>query len=749
MQIRQVFVQGYKGTDAVVRWAPGLVLFGPNDAGKSNILEALAWVSGSDTRRGDPLTRDDDDGAVGFVVDLEGLDDDESLDSRLLAALLQTRHVPPLFPYRDPDAPQPDPVEEEEMWDIAANQFPASLLRWDPKFNLDWSFKLGCVGDWLSSDPPVRAIGSLTEARAALRREAMSYAEGSLDRLEARDAGARAAFELLLDRCLRMGRMLCYDRSEMLFVPPSTHECTTDEIAAAHCLAAAKATEDRRIPILDGFVQQLVVGEDEPGQSFLAIDHTHSFQPWDVIQVSGSSGRYDEVARDVETFIREGLRLKIDARGAVADQWLMQDEQGATTISDDVHELCERLSVRATEVAPEFVTRGYVIRVEPLDQVRWHGYSNRRIRLTLRRWDSDESFPLEAVASGLAIWATFAIEEATRHVRQELKAALDAAIAEIERKFSVNPDADSERTEPQLGQRSRLYIFDEPERHLHPRAQEQAARWLAGRLDDRTSVVLATHALPFLSLPSSDVEYILVLRGSDGVTRAESMSEDVWGVLDSRTSEAGIGSRAQLIQVARAFLIVEGAHDVEVLRHFFGDVLDRERIIVLPARGAQKAKSLIEAELLAMLDAPMIFLFDDIDAPSLIADTPPSGKDVAAHALWQMLHQWPSGRKPPHVVSFELPDIYCALPDECVQQIVKERKGSFPGWAAIVQAFTAEGPNIGFKRFFLTKSSLPAETDTDELLAEILERCRMKPRDELTRAMDEVLERTHASAGLA
>ena len=166
-------MQGYKGVAASVIWAPVVVLFGRNDAGKSNILEAIAWAAGLEASRADPLIGDDE-AAVFALVELDELDDEDSLDADLLAALLQIRHVPPLFPYAYPDEPRPESHREQEHWggSIALSQFPGSLLEWDPASDDEdvsarW-FKIGCVGELYSPEDFVHTVGSLDiEERAS------------------------------------------------------------------------------------------------------------------------------------------------------------------------------------------------------------------------------------------------------------------------------------------------------------------------------------------------------------------------------------------------------------------------------------------------------------------------------------------------------------------------------------------------------------------------------------------------------
>ena len=41
MRIHRIRIQGFKGVDVEIPWASAMVLFGANDSGKTNILEAV------------------------------------------------------------------------------------------------------------------------------------------------------------------------------------------------------------------------------------------------------------------------------------------------------------------------------------------------------------------------------------------------------------------------------------------------------------------------------------------------------------------------------------------------------------------------------------------------------------------------------------------------------------------------------------------------------------------------------------
>jgi hypothetical protein len=323
-----MFVQGYKGVAASFTWAPAVVLFGRNDAGKSNILEAIAWAVGIEASRCDPLIGDSNEAAVGMLVELDRIDDDESIDADLLAALLQMRHVPPLFPHEDPDEPHPDPDREQELWggSILLSQFPGSLLEWDPASDDDVArrrFKIGCVGEIYSGIDPVSTVGSLDQVRRSLRKRALAYANETLEEMGEGEARSWASFERLLDRCLRSRWIVCHTRAGVLWLPPYTEECEPDEIEAAHRLAASFG--DDRIPVVDGFIRQLVTGQPISGP-FLRT--THNFRPWRVVPVSGSGERLEGLAREVAAFVRSGFEQLLRGGGHAADPWLATNEEG-------------------------------------------------------------------------------------------------------------------------------------------------------------------------------------------------------------------------------------------------------------------------------------------------------------------------------------------------------------------------------------------------------------------------------------
>jgi hypothetical protein len=185
-------------------------------------------------------------------------------------------------------------------------------------------------------------------------------------------------------------------------------------------------------------------------------------------------------------------------------------------------------------------------------------------------------------------------------------------------------------------------------------------------------------------------------------------------------------------------LVVEGLHDQLVIDHYFHTELRRGRVLIVPARGAKNVNALVDAPWLSRLGIPMVILFDDVRADRIAKKARPPGREVAARAVWDLLDHWDQSRPAPGVASFDLPDIFRALPDGAVSRTVAAAGGHFPGWEEIDQRSKAE-PGAGYKQVFLRASGLPTDTDLNSLLRAILEVTREKPHPSLERAVHEAL----------
>ena len=275
-----------------------------------------------------------------------------------------------------------------------------------------------------------------------------------------------------------------------------------------------------------------------------------------------------------------------------------------------------------------------------------------------------------------------------------------------------------------------LYVIDEPERHLHPTAQADVAEWVA-RLGEEAGaeVIVASHASAFLNLPSALVEYVLVYRDEDHITRTTPVTADVVGLLDEIAGGSGL-SRADLIQLVRAFLIVEGANDRSIIEHFFGAELRHERVLIVPLHGSTKLRLLAEAEVIRRMGR-LVFVLLDNTADETSAES---------RQIVQLLSHWPTdGSVPPPVpVRFAAPDIIRVFDDKAMSAAFRHLYSrEWNGWGTIDKEFV-KNPSSGWKR--LLKRQLPNNASEDVLVDALLEVVpRHAPPAGLSRAMDEVL----------
>jgi hypothetical protein len=254
----------------------------------------------------------------------------------------------------------------------------------------------------------------------------------------------------------------------------------------------------------------------------------------------------------------------------------------------EIRTICEQLGPIATGLAPRFVAERYSIEVEASSTGAHVFLSSVGGRM------SDQGgalrIPLAQASSGVVIWTGQALSLALSRLGTALEFGGDRA-----------------RGGPPLD----VFVIDEPERHLHPLAQEDVAAWLGERIREGALVFLATHALPFLDLPWDGVEYLRIVREPSGQARLVPVTQDPIGELSRHSDEAGYRP-VQLLQLSRGLLIVEGQQDRKVIEHFYGRELRRARIRILQLQGYQEALALTDANFLLQLGLPIALLLDDI-----------------------------------------------------------------------------------------------------------------------------------------
>ena len=626
MRIRRIGISHFKQLDVDLPLPSAVVLFGPNDSGKTNILEGL--VSGIDQHieirtqpqlsNVDRHSNDSDRGEVSILFELDGLDIEGHPDQELFLSLMPLR---------------------EGIWASGIPDERGSGL-------------LECAKTWTW----------LRETYAGLAR-AQDRAQTVAQLVQ----WVREAIRQTEDEFLTIGGAI--DRPESLMHEQYEYDSHLFLLQEGAQLSWLSASQD-------------------PGATPLAIvlaGHHSFFDAIGVRTISvGDISSLDQGLLErlehlvVRTSDRDRVRvvptdepfmepLKVQER--VNDPWVDRLNEGVV-IRPIVEQACARLAAMANELAPVFVSSKYEIVVAPLAPDEWRAYGDHRVAIRLRALGTDECFDISVASSGVSAWTAYAVQEAVRRASEEL------AVEESEGGF--RPPSHT------------IYVLDEPEAHLHPLAQEEAARWVAQIAQSGAHVVLATHATPFLSLPLADVEYLLVTRAETHETQVQAISEDVLGAVSGSASSLGLPPAA-LIQLTHAWLVVEGEHDRKIVDYFCGSDLRRSKVRVLPLRGAARAKaSFMNLEALAPLRIPFFVLLDNTRSEAPAAGScsePVTEEERIAEQLRRLGEREEVDITP---LSWPYPDIICALPIDAVRRVARSHGGNLAagfGWDDLVEGF--------------------------------------------------------------
>ena len=159
---------------------------------------------------------------------------------------------------------------------------------------------------------------------------------------------------------------------------------------------------------------------------------------------------------------------------------------------------------------------------------------------------------------------------------------------------------------------ARLFLIDEPEAHLHPAAQRQAARWLSSFLgDDYGRCLLASHSPAFLSM-AGRTRLTHVSRAAGHRVQLRSLDPRDLKALDPALRDLGF-DRGELLALHRAVLFVEGATDRAVIEGLYPDQIREIGLLVQPFYGTGSHRRVLEVEtLFRILGPPFHVLVDNV-----------------------------------------------------------------------------------------------------------------------------------------
>ncbi len=447
-----------------------------------------------------------------------------------------------------------------------------------------------------------------------------------------------------------------------------------------------------------------------------------------------------------------GLNIAIDWRRSHDDQY------GSPTyplrdsyfyvIGDQRHEhpsattVLEAFSRVATEMLPSFAQHSpdshFVAYADPTSKTI-------KVRLRANVHGTEHDLEISELAEGLRLWHLLTIRstltfEAMHGVLDEIGLLEHVSVPRFAR----------------IDKRPTLVVVDEPERHLHPDAQREAAKWLqdfAARTN--TYVVAATHSPAMLS--AGGARYVHVERRRDD--SVEAIEIDAIELRRHFVTNSRLGfDQGELLTAIEQYIVVEGEHEEIVLDAWCGDILQWS--LICPMRGTQQRGS-VNLQLEAMMKLarkPVAFLLDFDPVVEGIRDLPDAfdleliGEDrirfveehVAGfnrkkHASWLDLLFW--GKIPVRspICMLEEPDIVFLLDEQLIGEGAKRKYTH----AKALKAMTDErGSNEGIKPFLMRYFGLRTDVFDAASIKVMADASTGPRRDELRKQVASLIEKT-------
>lgn len=284
-----------------------------------------------------------------------------------------------------------------------------------------------------------------------------------------------------------------------------------------------------------------------------------------------------------------------------------------------------------------------------------------------------------------------------------------------------------------------LYLIDEPERHLHPRLQREAAAWLSELVRTRRSqAVVVTHAVPFLNA-RADASFLFFARDEYGRGEARPLDIAALTALSDVALELGF-TRGELMANVRVLLFVEGRADQRVLEEVFGERIHAMGAVVVPISGAGRAFQVAETEvLLRFVSCPAAVLFDstlredvlEMQRDRTVLEEATRSKRTERKAIAQLLMTARQNGRDIEPLGIPVRDVF-----ECLDaDVLRERFPDFPGHAEAAAAFAERGAGMNMKAFLQQRYGVPRDLEVYEWAAR-----RMRERDIEPPALVEVLD---------
>ncbi|WP_433317950.1 AAA family ATPase [Micromonospora chersina] len=276
-------------------------------------------------------------------------------------------------------------------------------------------------------------------------------------------------------------------------------------------------------------------------------------------------------------------------------------------------------------------------------------------------------------------------------------------------------------------------VFDEPEAHLHPAAQRRLVTALDKLVGEATNIMISSHSPIFLDMPGYVQAHV---DNSEGLSRIDVLGSADVKARDALAQQLGI-TGGELFAGIGALLIVEGEHDRLILETLYGKDLRSAGVAVVRMHGTDNLLATAELDFIdRYLDVPIVILVDNARVDRVEDGRVHDDRLSDEERKLRDLRKKRRGRKKHKLFGLERPDITAYLNETAVRQI----HPGFSGWGKVLRELNALNYRPKFKDWVWERhaTDLRHSKQIRQVLEEMTNR-DLPPVGELTRVVKEIV----------